>query len=146
MKKRIIPVILIVLCAAFVLSACTMIKAPETLKSEFEGKGYIVRLYGKSDTGEFKSMANLFKLDSTEGVSNILIADAGTTVDDAQPLIIFFCDNKETTDRVFSAAKSALNEIADFTNIKAEKCNLIKADNAVLVGAAEMIELAKDSF
>ena len=76
MKKRIIPVILLVLCAVLVLPACTMIKSPEVIRAEMEEKGYIVRLYGSTDADKYKSMANLINLESTEGVYNILIADA----------------------------------------------------------------------
>ena len=147
MKKYLIPGILLILCAVLVLPACTMIKSPEVIKAEMEEKGYIVRLYGKNDTEKYKSMANLIKLESTEGVYNIIIADAGTTAADSKPLIIFFCDSKDATDRVFNAAKASLDEIVEFTNMSSpDDCNLVKLDNTVLIGDADMIELAKDKF
>ena len=147
MKKQIIPVILLALCAALLLSACTIIKEPDNLKADLEALGYEPKLYSSVDTAKYSSLASLFELESTEGIYNILVADGGTDKDSAMPLIVFFCSSKEVTDRVFEDAKDSLDKIVSVTGLaSADDCNLTKADNTVLVGHPEMIKVAKAGF
>ena len=144
MKTRIISLILLVLCATFILSACTMIKEPDDLLADLKAKNYDVFLYSRSDTEKFKSMTNLINLEDSEGIVNILIAEGGKDKATAKPLIIYFCSSKEATDKVFDAAKASLADIAKFTSMASETdCNLQKTDNCVIMGHAEMIKIAK---
>ena len=93
-------------------------------------------------------MGNLFGLTDTSGVTNILIADnEGDGINEPRPLIVFYCQDLETTERVFESAKKSLSEIARFISMPSEDdCNLIKLDNTVMVGHGEMIERARTLF
>lgn len=143
MKKRILPIILLVLCAALTLSACTMIKEPATLKGEFESKGYIVRHYSSIQSGQFKTMIDLIQLEDGSGITDIIIADGGEN-GSPKPLIVFYCNSSDTTKKVFDAAKKSLDAVAKFTKMKSpEDCNILTEDNAVIIGDHDMIELAK---
>ena len=147
MKKRVISLILMALCAALLLSACTIIKEPENLKADLESLGYSPKLYSSTDTANYSSLANLFELDSTEGVYNILIVDGGADKDTAKPLIVFFCSSKAVTDRVFEDVKDSLDTFVSVTGLASvEDCNLTKVDNTVIVGHPDMIKIAKAGF
>ena len=144
MKKRILPIILLILCAALSLSACTMIKEPYDLKSELEAKGYIVRHYTPIQSGQFTTMIDLIKLEDGSGITDIIIADGGNDTKGPKPLIIFYCDSKETSEKVFDSAKSSLDDVAKYTKMRSpENCNIITADNSVIIGDPDMIKLAK---
>ena len=149
MKKYLTPMVLLTLCVVLVLSSCAKnaIKEPEVLKKELEESGATVFVYSPSDTAKYKSMANLFGLEDMSGVKNVLIAEGGEDKNTARPLIIFYCTGIEATNKVFESAKGSLGEIAKFIDMKTEEeCNLMKLDNCVLVGHAEMIEKARSVF
>ena len=129
MKKYLLPIIMLMLCSVLVLSSCgkNSVKAPETLKAELEESGNIVRLYyPTTNVGEYQNAATFCGLSDTNGVENILIAEGGSGKDDAKPLIIFYCDSLETTDRVFDAVKKSVSVIVKNTGMTSEKeCNIM---------------------
>ena len=140
MKKLL--ALLVALCALLTLFSCTSIKAPEDLKTLLEERGGVVKLY--SDSASFESILGYFEIENDGGITDILIADESKNNSDPRPLIVIYCNSKETTENVYTSARKSLSKISEFIGFGSiEKCKTLKADNTVLIGHAEMIELAK---
>ena len=105
-------------------------------------RGGVVKLY--SDSASFESILGYFEIENDGGITDILIADESKNNSDPRPLIVIYCNSKETTENVYTSARKSLSKISEFIGFGSiEKCKTLKADNTVLIGHAEMIELAK---
>lgn len=138
--KKIIALVLLV-CTLLALSACESVKKPEDLIREFNEMGCVVRSY--SVGSKFESVLNLFEIKDTSLVDSVIIAEGGTDKETAKPIIILFCTSKASANTVYDVARKTVKSVSEFIGIKVDDCQIVRIENAVLVGIAEMIEAAK---
>lgn len=139
--KKIIAIALAV-CAVLGLAACANfnIKEPDELVVALTEKGCSAKLIETQK--EITSFLGFFGINDIKGITDLVVAD-GSEGDTVKPLMVAYCNSKEAAERVRENVTGAIDRIADFFGVSAEACKVLIADNAVLVGHPDMMDLAK---
>ena len=139
--KKIIAIAL-AMCAVLGLAACANfnIKDPDELVTALTEKGCSAKLIETQK--EITSFLGFFGINNIKGITDLVVAD-GSEGDTVKPLMVAYCNSKEATERTRENVSGAIEDIAEFFGVSVEECKLLIADNAVLVGHPDMIDLTK---